>query len=219
MHYCPLSLHTQVLESIGKQNPALLQAIHANQAGFLALMNEPIVQQAAGAPAHQHHTHQQQDGYGDEGDMDTDMGAGGMPNPLQLMQMLQQMPEAQRNQAAAQLGLSAEQLQQFTQMMATMSPQQLQQMMAGAGAGRAGGPGAGNVIRLSEEEMASVNRLMELGFSQQDAAAAFLSCDKNEALAANLLLEGGWQGGAGDDYEGGGDYGGDYGGDDGGDHY
>jgi UV excision repair protein RAD23 len=71
-------------------------------------------------------------------------------------------------------------------------------MFGGGGAAAAGGRGSGgggqnrgrHVVSLTQEEMDSVNRLMELGFSQQDAAAAFLACDKNEALAANLLLEG-----------------------------
>jgi UV excision repair protein RAD23 len=46
------------------------------------------------------------------------------------------------------------------------------------------------VIRLTEDEMNAVNRLTEMGFDQQDAVAAYLACDKNEALAANLLMDG-----------------------------
>lgn len=185
----------RVLEAIGQQNPELLKAIHANQQGFLAMMNEPIVDTPA-PPA-------QSQGMG---------GSGPGRNPAELLQMLMSLPEGMRGQAAAALGMTPEQLQGFTQMLASMLPEQLAQMMSG-GPGMGGAPG-GNVIRLTEEEMAAVTRLTELGFSQQDAASAYIACDKNEALAANLLMDG-WQaggemdmggdGGGDEDYEGGDD--------------
>ena len=55
--------------------------------------------------------------------------------------------------------------------------------------------------------MAAVNRLTEMGFDRTEAAQAYLACDKNEALAANLLMDGGFGGGAfgGDDGRGDGD--------------
>ena len=54
-------------------------------------------------------------------------------------------------------------------------------------------------MRLTAEEMAAVDRLAEMGFDRTEAAQAFIACDKNEALAANLLMDGGlFDGGAGD---------------------
>jgi UV excision repair protein RAD23 len=112
---------------------------------------------------------------------------------MQLIQMIQTLPPEQREAAAQSLGMSSEQLQAFSQMLATLPPDQLNRLMrdaGGAGGGGGGVPPGANVIRLTEEEMAAVNRLIELGFNQQDAVAAYLACDKNEGLAANLLLEG-----------------------------
>ena len=126
-------------------------------------------------------------------------GAAGGINPIQMLQMLQAMPAEQRAQAAQSMGISAEQLNAFTQLIASMPEDQIQQMMGGLG-GMGGPPPGSSVVRLTEDELSSVNRLVELGFDQQDALAAYLSCDKNEALAANLLLEG-WSAGG----DGGGD--------------
>lgn len=180
----PASL-SQVLEAIGQQNPELLRLIHANQADFLAMMNEPITEAPpAQAPA---------GGMPGMGGMPA--AGGDMPNPVQMLQMLQMLPPDQREAAAQSLGMTSEQLQSFSQMVASLPPDQLQRLMGDAARAQAGGAGGGvppgaNVVRLTDEEMQAVNRLTELGFDQQDAVAAYLACDKNEALAANLLLEG-----------------------------
>merc|ERR1719357_2289756 len=46
-----------------------------------------------------------------------------------------------------------------------------------------------NLIRMTQAEAASVNRLKNIGFSQQQALEAFLVCNKNEQMAANYLFE------------------------------
>merc|ERR1712174_727 len=84
-----------------------------------------------------------------------------------------------------------------------MPPEQLQQFMmqamGGGGPMMMGGPGGDmvgpQVLRLTEEEMAAVDRLTEMGFDRSEAAQAFLACDKNEALAANLLMDSMGEGG------------------------
>lgn len=67
---------------------------------------------------------------------------------------------------------------------------------AGAGMGAGAGAGAGGrprpppgSIQVTPEEMASIDRLVSLGFTKARAAEAFFACDKNEEMAANFLFE------------------------------
>jgi UV excision repair protein RAD23 len=186
----------QVLNLIGQQSPQLLQAIHANEAAFLAMMNEPITNAPAPAPAAA--TPAAAAPVGGMPGMPgmpaglPGLGPPGQLNPAQMVQMLAAMPPQERAALSAQLGISPEQLNMFMQMVSTMPPEQLQEMLAGAGAGAgARGPPPGT-IALTQEEMDSVNRLMALGFSQAQAAQAFIACDRNETLAANFLFESGF---------------------------
>lgn len=205
----------QVLGQIGQQQPELLQAINANQAAFLEMMNEPVADApAGGAPAVP--VAQPAGGGGAGGGANPFAGMPGMEalgNPAQLAQMLQSMPPQEQQAMAQMMGMDANQLQQLATMISAMPPEQVQQHMAaamqaqglggmmGGGGGGAPGMGGAQVLRLSEEEMAAVDRLTEMGFDRTEAAQAYLACDKNEALAANLLMDGGFGGfgGGGDD--------------------
>jgi UV excision repair protein RAD23 len=122
-----------MLQELGRNSPALLEQINANQQEFMAMLNEPI------------------EGGGD------------------MASMLQQM------------------------------------LMAGGGGGGGGGMGGDDdedgeggelpegavQIELTQEEIDAVARLESLGFPRAACIEAYLICDKNEALAANYLLENG----------------------------
>lgn len=60
---------------------------------------------------------------------------------------------------------------------------------AGAGAHSHGGQGQPGSIRVTQEEMDAINRLVSLGFPKHRAAEAYFACDKNEEMAANYLFE------------------------------
>jgi UV excision repair protein RAD23 len=60
---------------------------------------------------------------------------------------------------------------------------------AGAGAHSHGGQGQPGAIRVTQEEMDAINRLVSLGFPKHRAAEAYFACDKNEEMAANYLFE------------------------------
>lgn len=170
----------QVLTQIGQQQPELLAEINSNQAVFLEMMNEPVA--ASDAPV-----------AGGSNNSDRPR-IPGMGDPSQMAQLIQSMSDGEVQQMAAMMGLTPEQLRQTAQMIGQMPPDQLNQFMmqamGGGGSGGGGdGGGGGHVLRLTEDEMAAVDRLTEMGFDRSDAAQAFLACDKNEALAANLLMD------------------------------
>lgn len=183
----------QVLTQIGQQQPELLQEINANQALFLQMMNEPVAETSS-SPAPPAGGSPQRAGGMSASMMD------GMGNPAQMAQMLQNMSPNELQQMANMMGLTPEQLQATARMIGQIPPDQLQEYMMQAmqaGGMPGGGLGGPQVLRLSEEEMAAVDRLTEMGFDRTEAAQAFLACDKNEALAANLLMDSaGQEGGA-----------------------
>ena len=215
----PQMLQT-VLTQIGQQQPELLAEINANQAAFLAMMNEPVEEGSSASAGAGGSSSSSSSGNAGTGGLGAAAGLmEGMANPAQMATMIQSM--------------SPNELQQMAQMLGQIPPEQLQQYMAQAMAGGGGGAGAGDmaglmgaaadgagaggpqVLRLNEEEMAAVDRLTEMGFDRSEAAQAFLACDKNEALAANLLMDGGF-GFEADDDAGAGGGGGGSGGDGGG---
>lgn len=224
----------QVLAQIGQQQPELLQEINSNQELFLQIMNEPVGTGSGGsssvstpAPVSSPAAN------ANIGLAGAGAGAGGaaamlegMNNPAQMAQMIQSMSPEQLQAMSGMMGLSPEQLTATAQMISRMPQEDFQQYLnmatqgggaglsdlmggAGGGGGEGSAPPGAQVVRLTEEEMAAVDRLADMGFDRTEAAQAYLACDKNEALAANLLMDGGWgdanMGGGGGDAGGGND--------------
>lgn len=187
----------QVLTQIGQQQPELLREINENQAAFLQMMNEPLESNGETSS-----TANNDGGSSSTSTPSMPPGMAGMPgaDPEQMAQMMQNMDPGQLQMMATMMGLTPEQVQAVGRMLGQLPREQLQEYMAqamggGVSGSNSGAPGGQQVLRLNEEEMAAVDRLTEMGFDRADAAQAFLACDKNEALAANLLMDGGFNDG------------------------
>ncbi|TPX36203.1 hypothetical protein SmJEL517_g01494 [Synchytrium microbalum] len=127
-------------------------------------------------------------------------GAGGLghlrnsPQFAQMRQLIQQNPQLLQP-ILQQVGANNPQLMQLIQ----QNPDAFLQMLADGGegdeaedaaaAGGQGGFGMPQVVHITPEEDAAINRLVGLGFERAMAIEAFLACDKNEELAANYLFD------------------------------
>jgi UV excision repair protein RAD23 len=210
----------QVLTQIGQQQPELLAEINSHQGLFLEMMNEPVAPAPEGAAAA---SSSGAAGSAPARGGSAPLGGAGFGSPGQMASLISSMGNDELQQMASMMGISVDQLRQTANLIGSMPEAELNQFMmqamggggyggddddddimggsggAGAGGGGFGGP---QVVRLTEEEMAAVDRLTEMGFDRSDAAQAFLACDKNEAMAANLLMDsmgdgGGFFGGGG----------------------
>ena len=97
-------------------------------------------------------------------------------------------------QEAARLELSSEEVGQFFHARMLQSLGRLRiGPGGGAVAGAEGGPSVEQmrlaVGNLPEEDEAAVTRLESLGFAREQAAEAYLACERNEMLAANFLMD------------------------------
>lgn len=183
---------SQVLTQIGQQQPELLREINENQSLFLQMMNEPVDSSSGGGSGRSSSSAPR--GGGGGGTM-----PGGMGSPAQMAQMIQSMSPDEVEQMAAMMGLPPDQLRQMAQVIGSLPPEQLNQYMMQAmeaDRGGAGGIMGDGILRLTADEMAAVDRLAEMGFDRAEAAQAFLACDKDEAMAANLLMDSMGEGGA-----------------------
>lgn len=193
---------SQIMAQIGQRQPELFRLINENKAQFLQMLNSPIESTPAATTSSPSTTS------GTTSPLLPSMGGGGLPagmgmSPEMISQYLQNMPAAQRNQLMQQLNITPEQLSQISQAMSRMPPQVLQQLLARGPQAMMGGMGGGStpgqlppgaqVVRLTQDEAAAVQRLQDLGFSRQQAIEAYLACDKNEQMAANLLFDGSFQ--------------------------
>jgi len=174
----PGALH-QLLPELCAGNQELLNAITENQAEFVAMMNEPIEENATSAAPPASSNAPASSSPNPLAALGAALGGAGA-NPEQLAQILQlidSMPPEQAAQIAQAINVSPEDFQAITQ-----------RLSAGMMRGGAAGGMPSNVVTLTQEEDAAVNRLTELGFPKQACLEAYLACDKDEQVAANYLF-------------------------------
>lgn len=180
----------QMLPALQQSNPEIMQAIQSNPQAFMQMLAEAG---GGGGGGGQDPVSAMLAAAGGGGGGGGGAGRGGQmaqlaaalqANPAMIEQILPEiLPEIEANDPA-----QAQAIRENPQLLLQI----LQQAgaMGGGGGGGGGMPGGGpGVIRLTEEENAAVARLCEMGFERNQAAQAYLACDKNEELAANFLFD------------------------------
>ncbi|KAK3375106.1 XPC-binding domain-containing protein [Podospora didyma] len=103
----------------------------------------------------------------------------------QLRQVVQQQPQM-LEPILQQLGAGNPQL---AQLIAQHPDQFLSLLSETGGDDDAPLPPGAHQISVTEEERDAIERLVRLGFTQDQAVQAYFACDKNEELAANFLFD------------------------------
>lgn len=107
------------------------------------------------------------------------------PQFQQLRQVVQQQPQM-LEPILQQLGAGNPQLAQLI----AQNPEQFLQLLSETGGDDdAPLPPGAHQISVTEEERDAIERLVRLGFTQDQAIQAYFACDKNEELAANFLFD------------------------------
>mmetsp|Transcript_12081 Transcript_12081/g.28371 ORF Transcript_12081/g.28371 Transcript_12081/m.28371 type:complete len:179 (+) Transcript_12081:585-1121(+) len=124
---------------------------------------------------------------------------GAQPGTGSPLDFMRQSPEFQQMRQMVQSNPQLLQplLQQYQRThpeiveLITQHQEEFMRMLAeDVGGGMPGGmEGGPQVVQVSPEDRAALERLMGLGFSQPVALQAYLACDRNEEIAANYLLE------------------------------
>ncbi|SPQ22859.1 79e62e27-709f-44b5-bae2-d17f318116fa [Thermothielavioides terrestris] len=102
----------------------------------------------------------------------------------QLRQVVQQQPQM-LEPILQQLGAGNPHLAQLI----AQNPEQFLQLLSESGDDDAPLPHGAQQISVTEEERDAIERLVRLGFTQDQAIQAYFACDKNEELAANFLFD------------------------------
>ncbi|KAA1473979.1 UV excision repair protein Rad23 [Dentipellis sp. KUC8613] len=112
------------------------------------------------------------------------------PQIAQLRELVQQNPALIQPLIQQLAGANP----QLAQLIAS-NPEALFQILGGGEGGEFDEgelPPGTQVINVTPEEQAAIERLEALGFPRQAVVEAYFACDKNEELAANYLFEGGF---------------------------
>ena len=176
----------QIIQALAQSSPELVMEINANEAEFIHLLSEPDVDDGE-----DYEYEESEDGdYEDEVEDEVNMR-----NEMDLLRTIAGLPPDQQVQVAASMGISPERVAELMAMLSTLSEEELEDLLHPEEDGMEGDEGHDSAeidpSMFSAPELEAIGRLQSLGFEFEVCMQAFLSCDRDEGLAANYLLDGG----------------------------